>query len=91
VKFKKGNSYWTFNNSLLKDHQYVSEINNLIKCVRSLYTSKIQTSDLNPDLISDTDIILSISDQLFFGTLMMEIPDKTIVYPLKKSKDQREQ
>ena len=29
-KFQKGRSYWKMNNSLLKDHQYVTEIKSII-------------------------------------------------------------
>ena len=50
VKFTKGNSYWKFNNSFLKDHYYISEINNLIEYVRHQYTSEFQASDVIQNL-----------------------------------------
>lgn len=90
IKFKKGNSYWKFNNSLLKDIQYVTEINELILTVKKQYTSTHQVNNTHPDLVSDADILLEINDQLFFETLLMEIRGKTIAYSSKKSKDQKE-
>ena len=36
-KFEKGKSYWKFNNSLLKDQKYVSEIKHLIKFTKLNY------------------------------------------------------
>ena len=45
VKFKKGNSYWKFNNSLLKDKQYVDEINALIINIKHQYASENQTAN----------------------------------------------
>ena len=80
VEFTKGNSYWKFNNSFLKDHYYISEINNLIEYVRHRYTSEIQASDANQELISDSDIILNINYVLFFETVLVEIRGKSIAY-----------
>lgn len=39
-KFKKGHSYWKFNNSLFKDKVYVSEIKKIIEIVKQQYASK---------------------------------------------------
>ena len=78
-KFQKGRSYWIMNNSLLNDHQYVTEIKSIILELKSRYAVNNQTPN-----ISFTDIpnneLLSVNDQLFWETLLLEIRGKTIAY-----------
>lgn len=92
-KFKKGKSYWKFNNSLLKDQIYVREIKKIISDTKAMYASEFQTynnTDINTILLED--LILKIDDQLFYDVLLMEIRGKTISYASfkKKSDENRE-
>ena len=86
-KHTKGSSYWKFNNSLLKDPEYIKIVKNVIKTTKEQYSTQE-----NPDDISTSELTLSINDQLFFDTLLMEIRGKTISYSSyrKKSQDKRE-
>lgn len=92
-KFKKGSSYWKFNNSLLKDINYITQIKRLIKDTKNDYKVNLQNNVSTVDEIHDKDIIFSIDDKLFFETLMMLIRGKTIAYASEKKKQntQREE
>ena len=72
-KFQKGKSYWKFNNSLLKDENYVIEIKKIIESTKLLYANKNQNNypivaEIQPDKIQ-----FLIEDDLFFDVLLMEI------------------
>jgi exonuclease III len=92
-KFQRGKSYWKFNHSLLKDIEYVNQIKNVIKEIKQLYTAEVQNYDRPIEEISDKDIVLTINDQLFFETLMMQIRGKTISISChrKKQEENKEQ
>ena len=86
-KFEKGKSYWKFNNSLLKDQHYVGEIKNLIKFTKLNYVQLDEyMNENNINAIPDHQLRFSISDQLFFDILLMEIRGKTIAYTSHKKK-----
>lgn len=83
----KGKSFWKFNNSLLKDPEYVKIVKNIINDIKEQYIDKenipnnITISDLpNPELK------FTINQQLFLDTLLMEIRGKTISYSSYKKK-----
>ena len=86
-KHIKAHSYWKFNNSLLKDSNYVTIVKNTIKQVKEQYSSQE-----NPNDLPISDLQLTINDQLFLETLLMEIRGKTVSYCSykKKSQDKRE-
>ena len=69
-KTDKGNSYWKFNDSLLRDIQYVNKIKGLINIIKLQYSTNPQQGENS--LLNDRDIQFNINDQLFFETLMME-------------------
>ena len=89
-KFKKGKSYWKFNNSLLTDTEYINSIKRTITLVKEQYAVNNKITDEKENMISDNDINLSIDDQLFFEILLCELRGKTIShssYIKKKEKD----
>ena len=86
-KFKKGVSYWKFNNSLLKDITYVREIKNIISDIKKQYTTNIQ-NNYEIDDIPLQDLTFNINDQLFFETLLLAIRGKTIAYASHKKKSE---
>ena len=87
VKFEKDKSYWKFNNSLLKDQNYVGEIKDLIKFTKLNYVQFDEyMNENNINAISDHHLRFSVSDQLFFDILLMEIRGKTISYTSFKKK-----
>ena len=61
-KTDKGNSYWKFNDSLLRDIQYVNKIKGLINRIQLQYSTNPQQGDNS--LLNDRDIQFNINDQL---------------------------
>ena len=88
---KKIRGYWKFNNSLLKDRDYVSDIRSVILNTKKQYCVPIYDHN-NIENVSDEDIQLTINDQLFFEMLLLEIRAKTISFAShkKKVKDREE-
>ena len=80
-KHCKGKSYWKFNNSLLKDPNYITVVKETIKVTKRQYSYQPNSND-----IPLTELQLNINDQLFFDTLLMEIRGKTIAYASYKKK-----
>ena len=78
--FTKGNSYWTFNNSLLTDIEFVRAIKKTIKWVKLQYASNIQLNNKSPEDWSNKNILFNIADWLFLETLLIEIRGQTISY-----------
>ena len=91
LKFKFGdeikhNTYWKFNTSLLKDKQFVEEINTLIEEVVQEYSLQPKESFIFEDFIK-SDYQLEVSDRTFLDFLLMKIRSKTIAYATIKMKD----
>ena len=90
-ELKRDRQFWKFNNSLLKDKCYIEVVKSLIHTIRKQYAVPIYNSD-NIENITPEDIQFTISDQLFFETLLMEIRRKTISYAsYKKKRDTKEE
>ena len=86
--FKRGHGLWKFNNSLLKDKDYVKEVKNCIQNLKQQYM--IPVYNLEYILSNENDLQLTISDQLFLETLLMEIRGKTISYSSYKKKQNQQ-
>lgn len=91
TEFIKGKPLWKFNNSLLKDIEYVNIINNKIDEIKNQYRLPVYNLE-NIDKIPDMEIQFSINDQLFLDVLLMEIRGQTISYSSykKKTNDKKE-
>ena len=84
-EFCKGKGLWKFNNSLLKDIEYVKTIKECINRVKEQYLIPIY--DIQFLLKNDlNDVQFTISDQLLLETLLIEIRGKTISYSAYKKK-----
>ena len=92
-QFKKGTSYWKMNNSLLTDIDYINTINEKIETIKKQYAVDNKIHDENGEKINDSDLHLTIDDQLFFETLLCELRGITISYSshIKKKDTYREQ
>ena len=88
-EFKRDRQFWKFNNSLLKDKNYVHNIKELINNIKRRYSIPVYNFDNFNDIPED-ELLFTISDQLFFETLLMEIRGKTISYSSYKKKIERE-
>ena len=84
---KKNKLFWKFNNSLLKDKEYIKTVKEVIENVKKQYLDPneiINEQDIND--INNSEMKFSINDQLFFEVLLMEIRGKTISYSCHKKK-----
>ena len=90
-KFIKGKPLWKFNNSLLKEIDYLNAINKKIDEIKQQYSLPIYNYD-NLQNIPDSEIQFRINDQLFLDTLLMEIRGQTMSYSSykKKQNDKKE-
>ncbi len=78
----RGRGIWRFNNSLLRDPEYVRLVKNTIMETETLY--KIGRNDeYNPE-----NIQFAISDQLFFETLKLQIRGATIPFAARKKREE---
>ena len=84
-QFKCDRPFWKFNNSLLRDRKFILEIKTLISEIKKQYAIPIYNLN-NINDIPNNDLTFTISDKLFFETLMMEIRGKTISYSTFKKK-----
>ena len=87
----KHHTLWKFNNSLLKEKQFVDEINEVIKSVKEEYAA-LPYNRTNISQVPNDTIQFTISDQLFLDVLLMKIRSKTISYATmrKRENEQRE-
>jgi exonuclease III len=84
--FKKENkphNFWKFNSLLLKDKEYVKEINKTISEIKEQYAALVYDRQ-NIDKIPLDELEFTISDQLFLDTLFMEIRKKSMEYSGRK-------
>jgi exonuclease III len=81
----KGKSYWKFNNSLLKDPEYVQTIKKQIYEQKRRYSASPYTIKGIKNT-SNQDLHIGIFDQLFFEMLLMEFRGATIQYSSQKKK-----
>ena len=84
-EFKHGKGLWKHNNSLLKDIEYISLINQTINEVKLKYAVPVYNIDKIEE-IPTNDIQFTIYDQLFMDMLLMEIRGKSISYSSYKKK-----
>ena len=80
--FKRGRGFFKFNNSLIKDGDYVKLVNETIRSVTAFYAEEIYKKDFLEQMTPEQQqkIVLSINPQLFLETLLLEIRGKTIGY-----------
>ncbi|KAK3105048.1 hypothetical protein FSP39_016060 [Pinctada imbricata] len=83
--FINGKGFWKFNNSLLYDKLYVEKVKNVIRHTKYEYALPVYNF-ANLDQIDNAELQFSISDQLFFETLLMKIRSMTIPYAAKEKR-----
>lgn len=84
---ERGRGYWKFNNSLLKDKNYIDLVKKTIEETKQTYIiNELEIENNNENLT------FSINDQLFLETLLMLIRGNTIKFSAeKKRKTQQEE
>ena len=85
----KPNTFWKFNCSLLKDIQYVDEINNEINSIITEYAADHYEKSTVSE-IPKSEIELKVSDKTFLDFLLMKIRSKTIAFATMKKRKARE-
>ena len=83
----KGKPFWKFNNSLLKDKCHIDEVKKVILDVKKQYVCT--TDPDNVCKVPNEELKLTISDQLFYEMLLLEIKGETISYASFKKKMER--
>ena len=81
----KRNTFWKMNSSLLKDKDYLSEVNNVINEIIIEYSTNIDSQEM----LAETPIqrvLLTVSDEIFLDFLLMKIRSKTIAYATMKKR-----
>jgi exonuclease III len=84
---QRGKPMWRFNNSLLKDKDYVQTIKAKISNVKAQYMLPVYNPDQINEIAND-EVQFTINDQLFFEVLLMEIRASTIAYSINKKKEE---
>ena len=89
TEFKHGKGFWKFNNSLLKDREYVNLVKSQIKETKMQYAALVYQLEIMNEL-NNAEIEFRVPDYLFLDTLLMNIRGKTISYSTYKKKMQKE-
>ena len=91
-KFTRGRGFFKFNNSLIKDLEYVKKVTETVQRVSKQYAECVY----NPDFFSYAtpeqlqDLTYTIDPQLFLETLLFEIRGTTIQYCSLKKREKNE-
>ena len=83
---ERGRGYWKFNNSLLKDQNYIKLVKDTISEVIQTYSPNNSSGN-----VENQPTEFSITDQLFLETLLLMICGNTIKYSSFKKKQQQQQ
>ena len=84
--FRKGRGFWKFNNSLLKDKDFVENVRNTIFSVIKKYAITVYDPYYLQNTISLSDTHFIIDEQQFFEQILLEIRGLSIPYAIKKKK-----
>ena len=75
-KFVQGSGIWKFNNSLLKNQDYLNLINKVITEEKLKYALPVY----NLDYIRDNNVTFSVDDDIFLETLFLRIRGETVKF-----------
>ena len=91
-KFSRGRGFFKFNNSLIKDPDYVTLVKEAVKEVAKRYAEDIYDpiflNNANPEQLQD--LTFTINPQLMMECILLEIRGKTIEYSARKKKIKNE-
>ena len=90
----RGRSYWKFNNSLLKDREYIQLVKKVIVDVTDTYRvnnnqqhrENLNNNNNNDDDNTDNENAYSTNDQLLLEMILLGIRGETIKYSSRKKK-----
>ena len=90
AKYKRGRGYWKFNSALLRDREYVDIVKDTLWETVEMYAA-LPYNRQNLKNIPLDKIRLSISDQLFLETLLMNVRGNSISFSSKKKRKAAQQ
>ena len=76
---------WKFNNSRLKDMEYINKVKQVIETTKQQYAAPVYNFNHHDD-IDNLELQLIINDSLFLDTLLLNILGETITYGSYKQK-----
>ena len=85
VELPKRNLFWKFNNSLLDDKNFISFIKKEITYMKEMYALPVYS---RASIESDQDIQFSVTDKLFFETLMSHLRGVIVQYSARRKRMQ---
>ena len=83
----RGKGFWKLNCSLLKDLEYLQMVKRVIQETVQSYACPIYSNDYVGSPAARETIQLTIGDNLFLETLLMNIRSQTISYSIRKTRD----
>ena len=86
---ERGKGYWKFNNSLLKDKDYIQSVKNTIQDTLKLYTINNNNNNSNNNN-NNNNLQFTINEQLFLEVLLMMIKYSSRKKKKKKKKKKTE-
>ena len=89
TNFKKERGFSKFNNQLLSNPEYISNVKKIILDLKQRYAAAPYDREAIKE-IKDTDIQLNISDQMFFELLLLEIRGMSIPFASRNKKEMAE-
>ena len=84
-KPQKNKNFWKFNNSLLYDTDFITEVKSLLTELKIQYGAT-PYNPLNINEIENQSLHLKINPQLFFETILLEIRSKAISFSTDRKK-----
>ena len=88
---QRGPGLWKFNESLLKDDNYIKVVNDCVNRTIQEYALPIYAHEFLSHESNYEHIEFNINDGLFYETLLMMIRGETVKYAKQKAKRRREQ
>ena len=86
----RGPGLWKFNESLLKDEEYIRIVHECICRTIEDYAIPLYTQDFLSNTSNYKDIQFQIDDDLFYETLLLMIRGETVKYSKRKAKRMKE-
>lgn len=83
---KKEKGFWKFNNSLLKDKEYINGVKKVIASLKQQYTEAPNSQEAI-EQIPDSNLCLNIDYQSFFEQILQQIRGYTIKYSSRKKRN----
>ena len=89
AEIEKGPGIWKFNESMLRESEYINLVNTTIQSTVSQYAVPVYSNEYVNDSFNYSTLQFTISDILFYETLLMLIRGETVQYCKRKARSKR--